>query len=73
MVAMVVDLSLVKALAVLADRILLVTTDLGMVVAAVAAQMMEQHQTMLVEMAQKVLSELRCTTKKLPHNSNSQE
>jgi hypothetical protein len=45
----------------------LVLLALDMVVVVVVAQMMEQHQTMLVEMATKALSESRSITNENSH------
>jgi hypothetical protein len=51
----------------------LVMLELLMGKAEKEQQILRQHRTMPEALATKVLSESRCTTKKLLHNSNSQE
>jgi hypothetical protein len=62
MVAMAAALYLVKVVVVMVGIMRLAVLELGMVVAVVVEPEIQQQQTMLVEMASKVLSELRCTT-----------
>jgi hypothetical protein len=60
-------LFLVKAMAALVERMRLVKPQLDMVVAVAVAVVMEQHQTTLVELASKALSELRSITNENSH------
>jgi citrate lyase alpha subunit len=67
MAAMVADLSLVRVAVELVDQVLLVVLELDTAVVVEVLQMSQQHQTTLVELASKVLSESRSITNENSH------